>query len=109
MERQGLERQDLDEEDFVRLGASFPGVGNDEVRGRGLSAPVVEARELLAAVMRKHPVTASGWVIRGVQKSYADGGSTRVTRRWIGSCCGANEESDTASMTLSTVQIDNTS
>jgi hypothetical protein len=87
LKRQGLERPDLDEEAFVRLGASFLRVDFDELRGRGRSWAVVEARELLAAlgveryglvvkrlaaVLRKHPVTASGWVMRGVQKRYSD-------------------------------------
>jgi len=87
LERHGLERPDLDEEDFVRLGASFLGIELDELRGRNRSGAVVEVRELLAAlgveryglvvkrlaaVLRKHPVTASGWVMRGVQKRHAD-------------------------------------
>ena len=66
--------------EFLKKGAEILGVSLSELAGRGRSKPVLRAREILAVTgvelyhlrvkdiaeeVRKHPVTASTWVMRG--------------------------------------------
>jgi len=86
-ERQALERPALTEEEFLRRGALWLGIDLDEVSGRGKRPDIARARELLASLgveryhlqvkriaeaLKKHPVTATGWVMRGVRRRTDD-------------------------------------
>ncbi len=85
--RRLLERPALREEEFLRLGTEALGADFEELRGRGRSPTTVRAREMLAALgaerwgmrvravaeaLGKHPVTASGWVMRGIARRQQD-------------------------------------
>jgi hypothetical protein len=82
-----LERPRLSEEEFLRLGADALAVDFENLRGRGRSDTTVRALEMLVAlgaerwglqvkamagVLEKHPVTASGWVMRGIERRQSD-------------------------------------
>jgi REP element-mobilizing transposase RayT len=86
-ERRERERPRLSVEEFLRLGATALGIDLDALASRGRSRALVEARELLAAsgveryslrvkdiaaALAKHPVTGSGWVMRGVHRRHTD-------------------------------------
>lgn len=96
-DRQSLERPDLSEEEFLRQGASSLGVDFDDLRGRGRTDAIVRSRELLAtlgierfglqvktiaAQLHKHPVTASGWVMRGTRRRQRDS-EFRARYEWL--------------------------
>lgn len=86
-DRQDRDRPDLTVEEFLQIGAEILGVEVDELAGRGRSTRVTRARELLAVTgveryglrvkdlaehLKKHPVTATGWVMRGVKRRHED-------------------------------------
>jgi hypothetical protein len=92
IEGQGRERPTLTTEEFVEMAAKILGVAVEELAGRGRGAEVVRAREILAATgvewyglrvkdlaacLDKHPVTASGWVMRGVQRPWRDSATAK--------------------------------
>jgi putative transposase len=85
--RQMRERPELEVEAFVERVAATIGIDLEELRGRGKGYEVSRARELLAALgverydlrvkdlaeyLNKHPVTVTGWVMRGVRRRAED-------------------------------------
>jgi putative transposase len=87
LRRQMQERPELEVEVFVEEVAAAIGIGLDDLKGRGKGYEVSRARELLAALgveryglrvkdlaeyLDKHPVTVTGWVMRGVRRRAED-------------------------------------
>jgi REP element-mobilizing transposase RayT len=81
--RQSLERPRLSVDEYLQKGARILDVELQDLRGRGRAESTLRARELLAALgteryglrvnaiakaLNKHPVTASGWVMRGIRR-----------------------------------------
>lgn len=81
--RQTQDRPELEVEVFVERTAAAIGVGLDALQGRGKGYELSRARELLATLgveryglrvkdvaelLNKHPVTVTGWVMRGVRR-----------------------------------------
>jgi len=88
--RQMLERPTLEVEVFVERVAAAIGIDLEDLRGRGKGYEVSRARELLATLgverydlrvkdlaeyLNKHPVTVTGWVMRGVRRRAEDPGT----------------------------------
>ena len=86
-ERQGRERPRLEAEEFVGRAADALGIDVEELRGRSKRRDLSRARELLAVLgveryglrvkdlaefLGKHPVTVTGWVMRGVRRRVED-------------------------------------
>ena len=84
------ERPELEVEVFVERVAAAIGIGLEDLRGRGKGYEVSRARELLATLgvdrydlrvkdlaeyQNKHPVTVTGWVMRGVRRRAEDPGT----------------------------------
>ena len=87
-ERRLRERPELGVEEYLQRGAEVLRIDPMELAGRGKMREVVRARELLAALgveryglrvkdlaeaLGKHPVTVTGWVMRGVRQRNEDG------------------------------------
>jgi len=87
-ERRLRERPKLGVNEYVQRGAKILGIDPVELAGRGKIHEVVRAREVLAALgveryglrvkdlaeaLDKHPVTVTGWVMRGVRRRKEDG------------------------------------
>lgn len=86
-EQEVIDRPRVTAEEFLKRGVELLGLDFEEVRGRTRRSEVARARELLATlgveryclrvnelarVLQKHPVTASGWVMRGVHRRRSD-------------------------------------
>ena len=85
--RQDRERPELTVEDFLQTGAEILGIELDELAGRGRPSRVTRAREVLAVTgveryglrvkdlaesLKKHPVTVTGWVMKGAKLRQVD-------------------------------------
>ncbi len=84
-ERRLCERSRFEAGELLRRGGELLGVGFVDLAGRGKAPEVVRARELLtvlgverygplvkgiAAALARHPATATGWVMPGVQRRH---------------------------------------
>ncbi len=100
------ERPVIGAEEFVARVAGAIGVGVEELQGRGRGERLSRARELvamlgverwgirvkdMAQVLGKHPVTVTGWVMRGVRRRVEDQEMARTLDRLDAMLPGVDE------------------